>query len=237
MLINLTKSVLLKELCRITAFGFTQDIAQQIEFTFSHEAMIGFATELLWMYEDIDENDRSVMCTHQLQVNPAPTQAVGFYLTSDSPELTLKINSLTEKIEDGDLYENWKEINIRSKNEELYFNVKNPTAEDIEFITLEAYELDRKNIVRIKVLDEEGNDITKGYRTVVWEINRDGMKDLATMLLVWADNYREGCAYALPQMDNPKQGYNLGILLTRDSIPCKFKAHDLGVANDYDSRF
>lgn len=62
MLINLTKSVPLKELCRITVLGFTQDIAQQIEF--SHEAMIGFATELLWMYE---ENKRQVICTHQKQ--------------------------------------------------------------------------------------------------------------------------------------------------------------------------
>ena len=28
-----------------------------------------------------------------------------------------------------------------------------------------------------------------------------------------------------------------GILKTYNNIPCKFKAHDLGVANDYDSRF
>lgn len=236
MMVNLTKSVPLKELCKVTAFGHTEDTAQQIEFTFSHEAMIGFATELLWMYEDIDENDRSVICTHQLQIDPAPNQTVGFYLTSDSPEFVLKLNSLEDKKEKG-IYKNWKEIDIRTKNLNICYNLTDPIIEDIEVITLEAYELARKNIVRISVFDNDGNDITKEYNTVVLEINREGIKDLATMLLVWADNYREGREYVLPQIDNPKQGYNLGILLTRDSISCKFKAHDLGVANDYDSRF
>ncbi len=236
MMINLTKSVSLKELCKVTALGYTEDIVQQIEFTFSREAMIGFATELLWMYEDIDENDRSVICTHQLQVNPAPTQAIGFYLTSDSPEFVLKLNSLEDKKEEG-IYENWKEIDIRTKNLNICYNLIDPVIDDIEVITLEAYELARKNIVKIKVFDNEGNDITKGYRTVILEINREGIKDFATMLFVWADNYREGREYVLSQIDNPEQGYNLGILLTHDSISCKFKAHDLGVANDYDSRF
>jgi len=234
LLINLTKSVPLKELCKVTAFGHTEDIAQQIEFTFSHEAMIGFATELLWMYK---ENKRQVICTHQLQIDPAPTQAVGFYLTSDSPEFVLKTNTLTEKKEEGYIYENWKEINIRTKNSNICYNLTVPIVDNIEFITLETYELSRKNIVKIKILDNKGNDITKGYKTVILEINCEGIKDLATMLLVWADNYREGSEYVLPQIDNPKQGYNLGIILTHDSIPCKFKAHDLGVANDYDSRF
>ena len=237
MMINLTKSVPLKELCKVSALGYTEDIAQQIEFTFSHEAMIGFATELLWMYEDIDDSQKSIWETYPLKVDPAPSQAVGFYLTSDSPMFVLKTNSLTEKKEEGYIYENWKEINIRTKYGELYYNLKDPTVEDIEVITLEAYELARKNIVKIKVFDNEGNDITKGYHAVILEINREGIKDFATMLLVWADNYNEGSEYVLPQIDNPKQGYNLGILLTHDSISCKLKAHDLGVANDYDSRF
>lgn len=237
MLINLNKSVSLKELCKITAIGDNVDMAKQIEITFSHEAMIGFATELLWMYADINDDKKLIISTHQLRVDPAPNQAIGFYLTPDSPMFVLKINSLMEKKEDDYAYKNWKEINIRAKNTSQYYNVKNPSEEDIEFVTLETYELSKRNIVNIKVFDGEGTNITNRYRTVVLEINREGIKDFATMLLVWADNYKEGNEYDLPHIDKSEQGYNLGIILTYDSIPSKFKAHDLGVVNDYDPRF
>ena len=91
--------------------------------------------------------------------------------------------------------------------------------------------------MNIKVFDNERNDITDKYQTVILEINREGIKDFATMLLVWADNYKESDEYSLPHIDKSEQGYNLGIILTSDSISSKFIAHDLGVANDYDSRF
>lgn len=38
MKINLTKSVPLKELCKISAIGHTEKEAKWMEFTFSHEA-------------------------------------------------------------------------------------------------------------------------------------------------------------------------------------------------------
>lgn len=99
MIINLTKSVLLKEWCKITAIGHMSDTAQQIEFTLSHEA-------------------------------------IGFFLTPDSPVLVLKVNSLPKKKEESYIYNNWKEINIRAKNVNQYYNVKNPLIEDIEFILI-----------------------------------------------------------------------------------------------------
>ena len=46
MIINLSKSVPLKEMCKITATGFTNKKPNLIEFVLSHEAIIGFATEL-----------------------------------------------------------------------------------------------------------------------------------------------------------------------------------------------
>lgn len=237
MLINLTQSVPLKELCRISAIGFREDVAKQIEFTLSHEAMIGFATELLWMYEDMNDSKKQIISTHQLRIDPAPTQAIGFYLTPDSPVLVLKVNSLTEKKEEGYIYEDWMEIDIRVKNRNIYYNIKNPSVEDIELITVEPYELSRKNIVDVKVFDAAGKNITNGYHTVTLEMNREGIKDFATMLLVWADNYKEGREYELEHIGKSEQGYNLGVILTRDSLLGRFKAHDLGVANDYDSRF
>lgn len=237
MLINLTGSVPLKEFCKITATGSVADAARKVEFTFSHEAMIGFATELLWMYKDISVDRKLILATHQLKLDPSPNQVIGFYLTSDSPMLVLKVNSLSKENEEGSIYKKCKEINIWAKNTEQYYNVKDPTAEDIEVITLEPYELSRRNLVRIKVFDSERNDITSKCHTVILEVNREGIKDLASMMLVWAANYKEGIEYRLPHVSEAEQGYNLGIILTRDSIPSIFKAHDLGVAHDYDPNF
>ena len=234
MLINLSKSVPLKELCRITAVGHTADSAERIEFTLSHEAMIGFATELLWMYGDIKDDKKLILTTHQLKTDPAPNQVIGFYLTPDSPVFALKVNSLTEENESE--YENWKEIRIKTKDINRYYNVKEPSDEEPEFITLESYELSGKNIMKINVFNGEGTDITKEYGTVIFEINRAGIKEFAAMLLVWADNYREGDEYTLPHIDRTVCGYNLGVILGHNNIPVKFKCGDLGTTGDYDSR-
>lgn len=236
MIINLTKSVPLKEWCKITVDGYATDTAQWIEFTLSHEAIIGFATELLWMYEDINDNRKLVVSTNQLQIDPSPSQAVGFYLTPNSPMLVLKVNSLMERKDKGYEYKNWKEINIRTKNTNQYYKVKDPSDEAGEVITLESYELSKKNIMSIRIFNVEGDDITKYYSTVIFEINRKGIKEFATMLLVWANNYKEGDEYILPHIDKSDCGDNLGIILDHNSISTKFKCHDLGTAYDYDSR-
>lgn len=236
MIINLTKSVPLKEWCKITAHGHTTDTEQCIEFVFSHEAIIGFATELLWIYEDINDNRKLVVSTNQLQIDPSPSQALGFYLTPNSPILVLKVNSLMERKEEGYEYKNWKEINIRKKNVNQYYSVKAPSDEEGEVITLEPYELSKKNIMDISIFNAEGDDITKNYSTVILEINRKGIKEFATMLLVWANNYKEGDEYILPHIDKLNCGDNLGIILDHGSISTKFKGHDLGTAYDYDSR-
>ncbi len=236
MIINLSKSVPLKELCKITAIGNTDETAQLIDFTLSHEAIIGFATELLWMYDDINDNRKLTVTTNQLLVDPSPSQAVGFYLTPNSPVLVLKVNSLKEKMEESCEYMKWKEINIRAKNVNQYYDIRNPLNEENELITLEAYELSKKNIMNINIFNAENHDITKDYNTVIFEINRKGIKEFATMLLVLANNYKEGEQYLLPHIDKADCGYNLGIVLAHNSISTRFTCHDLGTAYDYDSR-
>ena len=236
MIINLSDSVLLKELCKISVIGNAKEVAHRIEFTLSHEAMIGLATELLWMYEDISDSRRVTISTHQLEVDPSPSQSLGFYLTPNSPMLVFKVNSLTEREDEIIEYKNWKEISIKKKNVNQYYNVKSPSDENDEVICLESYELAKKNIVNINIFNEEGGDITKLYNTVIFEVNRKGIKEFATMLFVWANNCKEGDEYLLAQINNLEFGYNLGILLTQDSIPTSFRCHDLGTAYDYDSK-
>lgn len=237
MIINLTQSVPLKELCKISAIGYTTEEAKCIEFTFSHEAIIGFATELLWMYEDINDSKKLTISTHQLQIDPSPCQAMGFYLTPNSPMLVLKVNSLVNEMEDECEYKNYKEIGISPQKGNLYYNVKEPSDVDCELICVEPYELSKKNIVDISVFNENGEDISKYYSTVTFEINRKGIMNLATMLMIWANNCKDVEEYSLAHIGKADYGYNLGVILTCDSIATKFKCCDLGKASDYDSRF
>ena len=86
------------------------------------------------------------------------------------------------------------------------------------------------------IFDEEKNDITKFYDSVVFEVNYNGLKELATMLLVWSNNAKEGDRYLLYHIGQTGNGYNLGIVLTRESVPTIFKCDDLGCVYDYDER-
>lgn len=240
MIIDLTQSVLLKEMCRIFAISNNSVIAERIDFTFSREALLGFATELLWLYDDINEQNKRIIATHPLQIDPSPNQAIGFYLTPNSPTLVLKVNFLDESEDDSIVQKNIKEIDIRKKNINQYYNVKNPSEESEieydEFICLETYELSRRNIVDIGIVNTKGDDITNCFSTVIIEINRKGIKALATMLLVWANNCNESKEYLIFQNGCTDSGYNLGIVLTQDSIPTKLKLDDLGTVYDYDER-
>lgn len=237
MIINLTQSVPLKEICRISAMGHGSENAELIEFEVSHEALIGFATELIWLYEDMRGGERMVISANQLKTDPSPNQVLGFYLTPNSPMLVVKINSLPEE---GYECKNYKEINIKTRNVNQYYNVKEPDEENsLEyngFICLESYELSRKNIINIRVLNKDKEDVTPCYNTVFFEINHRGIKEFATMLLVLANNYKDGQEYQFAHIDQVYDGYNLGIILVKDSIQAKLKCVDLGTAYDYDSR-
>lgn len=235
MKINLSKSVHLKELCKISAVGDTRYKAKRIEFTFSREAILGFATELLWLY-DIIKGRQLTISTYQLKVDPAPNQALGFYLTPNSPMLAVKTNSLIEDKNKSIECKAWKDIEIKTRSVNEYFEVKEPAEELYDAISVESYELSRRNLVSICLLDEEGKDITEHFISVIFEINTEGIKDLATMLLVWANNCKEGDAYLLSHMCEPECGYNMGIVLTEDSIAAILKCDNLGSVGDYDSR-
>ncbi len=235
MIINLTKSVPLKELCKISAIGNTSQKAKLVEVTFSNEAIIGFATELIWLYQNISDESKKIISTHQLRVDPAPSQAIGFYLTPESPIFVLKTNTL----EEGGVYgsRKSKEIKINGKNTNQYYTVADSDIETGEMICLETYELSRRNIVDIKILNNNGENITKSFDSIIFEINRDGIKAFATMLLVWANNCKNGDEYLLHHASSIEKGYNLGVILTENSLLAKFRCDYLQTAYEYDVRF
>lgn len=230
MIVNLTKSVPLKEMCRMSVIGYAACAPQHINITFSHSALIGFATELLWLYEDVDDDRELNICTH---VGPAPSQAIGFRLTPDSPEFVLKLGKIEQKDQE---FKGCNEINIKWKDTNTYYAIQ-MVQDEYDRIYLEPYELSQRNIVKINVYNEAGQDITRKCGTVLLEITRNGIKALATMLLVWANNFKEGDEYLLPHYDKLDCGYNLGVVLTKDSVSASFKGKNLGSVCEFDERF
>ena len=94
MLINISKRTDKKALCRITVKTFTNRKPERVLFQFNKDAIVGFATELIRLYDCVDEKQKITIETHQLGVDPAPNQALGFFLTSESPVFMLKVNSI-----------------------------------------------------------------------------------------------------------------------------------------------
>ena len=234
MIINLTKSVLFNEMCRIKAISRVTETAGCLSFVLSQEAIIGFATELLWLYDDINEKKKIIIETHPLIKDMAPNQAIGFYLTPSSPTLMIKINYLD--VDEQAEVDGIKEIYIRHKEANQYYYINNPIDEvQIEnqgYICLESYELSRRNIGDIVVYNTQGENITNTISSVIIEINREGIKNLATMLFVWSNNCN-GNEYLLAQNGKNNNGYNLGIILTKDSVPVELKTGYLGTIYDY----
>ena len=161
MVIKISQSVELKEFCKIYLISALDISPDCIELSFSQAAMVGVATSLLWMYDDLNDNQKRNISTHPLQIDPAPNQALGFYITPSSPTLMVKINSLEDKGLKDKACIKWKEIDIKWKNQNQnqYYNVLNPIDLEPEVITLESFELCGKNIIDIKVLDIKEQDI------------------------------------------------------------------------------
>ena len=118
-----------------------------------------------------------------------------------------------------------------------YYYVNTNFEDTKDKIMIEPYELARRNILDISIESLNGNDITDRCGAVVLEIDRQGIKDFATSLLIWANNIDDNKEFLLAQENNIEEGINLGVILTSDRISAKVRCKDLGTIFDYDSRF
>lgn len=234
MIINLNNSVLLKELAELSASGVAgTDKNNRVEIIFSKEALIGFATNLIWMYEDIDKNKRAHIHIDPLgKKDISGNQALGFFLTPSSPSLVVVVNDLRESDCYYRKWENYKEINIRNEIRKS-INIKEPAYDD----SIEEYELGYSNIADIAIYNQENMNITGDYMQVVFKINYEGLKDFATMLLIFANNYRIGNEYQLANINQKNFEYNMGVMLSSKSCEMTLKCKELGCVYDYEPEF
>lgn len=59
MIFKLKETVKISQFAEIFVVGNNENNSLSVEFTFSKDALLGFATNLIWMYEDIDSKKNS----------------------------------------------------------------------------------------------------------------------------------------------------------------------------------
>ena len=157
---------------KISAVGNDIEKVSVSEIIFSKEALVGFAKNLIWIYEDIDKNKRFYVCTDPLGGVPSGNQIIGFYLAAGSPILKFSINSL----------KNCNEMRNSITENKLtccrYIEISSPEDDDV----IEEYELGIRNIAKILLYDKNNVDITENIYEVSFEINYEGLKNLAVIL-------------------------------------------------------
>ena len=224
MVINLSEDVDWCEYVEVVAYGKNIGNINLVELSFSREALMGFAKNLIWTYEDIGIDDKFYICTDPLGGVPSGNQAVGFYLTADSPTLIFSINAI-------DHFNRKKYHKLVDMQQSVRMEKAIEIVSPSDGVLLEEYELGFRNIVKIALYDKDNNDITSNFHEVHFKINYEGLKNLAILLLKLFDNYKEGMDCFIG-CDN-----NLEVILTDDSLPIKLKCRDLGNAYDYEVTF
>lgn len=221
MLIDLKSNIKTINYAKVAAVGNDIEKASVSEIIFSKEALVGFAKNLIWIYEDIDKSKRFYVCTDPLGGVPSGNQIIGFYLATGSPILKFSINSLKN------CYEMRNSIIENKLTCCRYIEISPPEEDDV----IEEYELGHRNIAKILLYNKNNIDITENIYEVSFEINYEGLKNLAVILLKLADNYQEGAEYIF----NSTNGS--GIILTADSLQLKIKCGDLGNVYDYEPKY
>lgn len=232
MIFNLNKSVEIKNLAEIYLSGKNLNSKKhRVKFIFSKEALIGFAINLAWTYTELSINRRFHFHIDPLGANISGNQPLGFFLTSNSPSLVIQLDNIECDFDNKISYD-CKEINIR-KGALKKYEVKEPASEE----SLEEYEIGFRNIACIKIYDDFNKDVTRECSQVVFKLTYEGLKDIANMLLILADNYKENIEYLLAHLKQKKLQYNMGVIFTKKSHEVVFSCQDLGCAYDYDFRF
>ena len=224
MILELNKHVQMEEISELTLSGVSLDKDCKVEFTFSKAALIGFATNLFWLYEDIDRMSQTHFHIDPLGGKIPGNQALGFFLTSGSPSLIVQVGE-RQILDDIKIC---KQINIRNKVNKL-IEIKEPAREE----AIEEYELGLQNIVDIKIVNKNGEDVSKKCVHVVLKTGYETIKNLAVMLIILANNFFSGCEYLLANLNQDILQYNMGILFSKESPEVIIKCKELGCVYDY----
>lgn len=224
MVINLGKNISMCEYASICSSGIKKEEIGEVIITISKEALIGFATNLLWIYDDISESKKIHIHIDPLNDVYGGNQSLGFFLTPDSPSLVVCIGGKNDTVNMGC----FKQVILQEESDKKIY-ISDP--KDMEF--MEEYELGYNNLADIGIQTIRNGVIRDSNHQIVLNLTYRGLKDFATMLFILADNYKRKIRYDIAQEGRSKKKYNMGILLSEESCPCSIVCDDLGSVYDY----
>lgn len=233
MIIKLNETVKIREFVDFIVSGVNDRYNNlRIEFTFSKDALLGFATNLIWMYEEINPNKKIHVHVDPLLNEIPGNQALGFFLDPQSPSLVLNVNGNNDNRVTNLFIKDYKEISLKYKFIKE-FQVKEPASNE----AIEDYELGFNNIAQIRIFDLNNVDVTNTQMQVIININYNGLKDFANMILILANNFENEQEYAMAHVKREEQQYNMGVLLSENSNQVVLKCNYLGCVYNYDTHF
>lgn len=197
-----------------------------VQMDISRDALVGFAKNLIWMYEDIDKNKQFYICADPLGGEVSGCEINGFFLAKNSPILVFRVNYPNNNLK-GTYRRLYSKIDI--DGETKIVEVKRP----LHYSIPEDYELNDSNLARITLYDAENKDITNQYYEVFFDLSYEGIKNMAIVLLRLLDAYQENIEYIFKYSEFID---DCEIVLTDDSLPFKIKCCDLGYISDYEPR-
>lgn len=224
MILELNKHVEIEEVSELTLSGVNIGSDCKVEFTFSKAALIGFATNLIWLYEDIDKKRQTHIHIDPLGSEIQGNQALGFFLTSKSPSLIVQVGERQTL----DKIRMCKQINIKNRVN-TKFEIKEPACEE----AIEEYELGSQNIADIRIINKYGEDVSEQCVQIVLKIGYDTIKKLAVMLMILANNFSFGYEYLLANLKQSIPQYNMGIIFSKESPEVMIKCKELGCVYDH----
>ncbi len=223
----IVKDVLNPERIKLEAKGKVACEICYIEMTFSKDALRGFSSNLLWIYEDYDR-DRKIFEETLPLGKPVGNQVFGFYITTNSPTFVVHVENDILKEE---IYFNENKY-LEMVNNQNVIEISAPLDDD----SSEEFERNYENIISIKVYDENHRDITQDVKYVTLQMNYEGLRNLGIALLDILQNYKDGLLYEFEQFIDDEK-YENRVILAKDSIPLKLRCEYLGKAYDYEHEF
>ncbi len=232
MIINLNETVNVEELSELFLSGIEIGKGCRVELTFSKEALIGFATNLIWLYEDIDNEKNVHFHIDPLGGEIQGNQALGFFLTPESPSLVVQVEQMKKLNYCEEKIVGCKEMSIR-RGICNKIEIRDPVCDE----AIEEYELGLKNIVDIKIINGVCQNVSNMCVQIVFKLGYDTLKKFATMLMILANNYSKSDKYLLANLGQFRTQYNMGVIFTKESPDVVIKCDDLGCVYDYEPNF
>lgn len=168
---------------------YFQDKDINIFMDMSLEALLGFGKKMIRIASDYKIKNHAEF--HTDSIERCASQPLGFYLDRGSPDFIVMVNDSYDEIVQNNNYNQLCNIGEKPFKFCVY-----PEEEDGWII--EEHEIGRYNSGKIKIRDNNDNDISKEVGDVILKLGKKGMHEFGRHILILANNFCRNRIYGVP---------------------------------------